>query len=166
MGRLRKRFNDVRRRLREEFDTALRDEYTPKQVAGSFAVGVFVTSLPTLGVGVIVLLAIAYLFAKASKLALFAAVVVFNPVVKWGVYGGSFWLGTLLMGSPASGTPAEISLSATPDIVIRLLVGNLILAVVFAVGAYLVAYRLTLEYRQRNGEIEGIEKAVEKLPKR
>lgn len=106
----------------------------------------FITALPTLGTGVLVFFVVVWLFAGVSKLALFASVLVLNPVVKWGVYGVS---------------RNEISLSAGPEIVVRLFVGNLILAVLLTVVGYVVAYRLTAAYRRRNGGISTIERILE-----
>ena len=146
MDRLRSLRND----LRSEIEGALAGRHTPRQVAGSFALGVFITSLPTFGVGVLAFFAIVWLFASVSKLALFASVLVLNPAVKWGVYGASFWLGSVLLGPVEGVTRSDLSLSAGPEIIVRLLVGNLIIAVVFTSVAYVVAYRLTAAYRRRN----------------
>ena len=164
---VRRRARRLLREVRREIDEALKERHTPRQVAGSFALGVFITSLPTLGFGVLTFFVLAYLFANVSRIALFASVIVLNPVVKWGVYGASFWLGTRLLG-PVQVSVTEVSLSAGPEIVKRLLLGNLILAVVFTVLGYVLAYRLTVEYRRRTGEVgtleETIEETVEKLP--
>ena len=67
--------------VRSEVHDALREQHTPEQVASSFALGVFITALPTLGVGVLAFFVIAYLFENVSKIALFASVIVLNPVV-------------------------------------------------------------------------------------
>ena len=90
------------------------------------------------------------LVERISKLALFASVVVLNPVVKWGVYAASFSLGSVLLGPVPGATPAEISLSAGPGILARLLVGNLILAVVLTAVGYVVVLRLVTSFRARN----------------
>ncbi len=147
--------------LRSEIEGALAGRHTPRQVAGSFALGVFITSLPTFGTGVLAFFLIIWLFASVSKLALFASVLVLNPAVKWGVYGASFWLGSVLLGPVEGVTRSDLSMSAGPEIIVRLLVGNLILAVVFTVIGYVVAYRLTAAYRRRNGGVGSIEKALE-----
>lgn len=116
-------------------------------MAGSFAVGTFVTLLPTLGAGVLLFFVLAYAFDWVSKIALFAAVLEFNPLVKWGAYAASFALGVFILG-PVDGTTAtDVSLSAGPAILTRLLVGNLLLAVVAAIPSYVVVYRLTARYR-------------------
>jgi uncharacterized protein (DUF2062 family) len=153
---LRERLRSLRADLDAEFGAALAERYTPRQVAGSFALGVFITALPTFGVGLLAFLVLVWLFEGISKLALFASVLVLNPVVKWGVYGTSFGLGSHLLGPIEGVSRSELSLSAGPDIVIRLLVGNLILAVVFTVIAYVVAYRLTAAYVRRNGELDSL----------
>jgi uncharacterized protein (DUF2062 family) len=144
----------IRRRLREDRDRAkhllrraLRGDHTTAEVAQSFGLGVFITMLPTLGVGFLVFFVIAVLFDRLSKLALLASAVVFNPVVKWGVYAASFGLGVTLLGPVEGVTTSELSLRAAPEVVLRLVVGNVILAVAAAVPSYFVAYRLVSTYR-------------------
>jgi uncharacterized protein (DUF2062 family) len=163
---LRRRARRVLAKVRRELHEALRETHTPRQVAASFALGIFITALPTLGTGVLLFFLIAYLFSNVSRIALFASVIVLNPVVKWGVYGASFWLGSEILG-PVSGVSVnEVSLSAGPQIVARLLVGNLILAVVFTAVAYVVGYRLTVEYRRRAGEVGVLERYFERFVER
>ena len=166
MGGLRRRLQRYVQRVRQELHDALAEEHTPNQVAYSFAIGVFITALPTLGTGVLMFFIIAYLFANVSRIALFASVLVLNPVAKWGVYGSSFWLGSRLLGPVESMTVQEVSLSAAPEVVVRLVTGNVILAVVFTVIAYVAAYRLTMEYRRRRGEIGAVEERLSGLTDR
>ena len=156
-AQIRQQLVEVRREIRE----ALKEQHTPREVAYSFALGVFITALPTLGTGVLAFFVIAYLFENVSKIALFASVIVLNPVVKWGVYGTSFWLGSSILGPIPGVTWADVSPSAAPDIVARLLVGNLLLAVVLTAVAYVVAYRLTVEYRRRRGDVGIFERVYE-----
>ena len=134
-------------RIRTELRRAFSEDHTPRETARSFAVGTFITMLPTLGAGLLAFLAIAYVFDSVSKIALFASVLVFNPVVKWGVYASSFVLGIALLGPVDGVTAADVSLNAGPEIVVRLLVGNLILAVVATVVSYAIVYRLAVRYR-------------------
>jgi uncharacterized protein (DUF2062 family) len=168
MDRLRAYVRSIRAELKGELEASLDGEYTPQQVAGSFALGVFITALPTLGTGFLLFVLIAYLFSGVSKLALFSSVIVLNPAVKWGVYGTSFWLGSVLLG-PVDGvsrSELSLSLSAAPEVVARLLLGNLILAVLFTVAGYAAAYRLTAAYRRRSKEIGVVEGALERVRNR
>jgi len=141
------RVSAYRNRLRGAVRDTLAEEHTPREIAGSFGLGTFITMLPTLGTGVLVFLALAYVSDRISTVALFASVVVFNPAVKWGVYVASFTLGVVLLGPVEGVTLADASLDAGPAVVVRLLVGNVLLAVVAAVIGYLVVYRLAVAYK-------------------
>lgn len=149
-------------RIREELRKTVAEEHTPREIAGSFALGTFVTMLPTLGLGLLLFVVVAFVSERVSKLALFASVVVFNPAVKWGVYVASVALGVLLLGPVESVGTAEASLAAGPEILLRLLVGNLVLAVVATVASYAVVYRLAVASRRTEvGDI--VADAVEEL---
>jgi len=151
---LRRRVARVREEVKGRLVRSFLEKHTPREVAFSFALGVFITMLPTLGVGVLVFFVLGYLFTRLSKIAMLASVVVFNPVVKWGVYGASYSLGTALLG-PAPGVSFDgVSLSAGPDILARLWLGNLILATIAAIGGYVAGLWLINEFRKRAGDGE------------
>lgn len=146
----------TRERVREKLAEAFIEEHSPQEVAVSFTIGVFVTALPTLGVGLVIFVVLAYLFKQLSKIALFASVLILNPPVKWGVYATSFWLGNRLLGPVPGLSFSDVSAVAGTDILVRLWVGNLILATVFATVAYVGALRLVNEYRRRHGDLESL----------
>lgn len=101
-----------------------------------------------------------YLFDWINKVALAASVVVFNPVGKWGVYITSVTIGFLLLGPVEGFGVGDVpSLDEGSDIVLRLLVGNLILAVV----AYVVVRRLMVAYERDAFPVveEAVTEAVE-----
>jgi uncharacterized protein (DUF2062 family) len=148
---VRQRVEEVLEEVKDRLITAFVEEHTSQEVAFSFSLGVFITALPSLGTGLIVFVALAFLFDRLSKIALFASVVVLNPVVKWGVYAASYSLGRFILG-PAPGvsfSTADISLSAGPDMLVRLWLGNLILATVFSLIGYVLALRIVNEFRRR-----------------
>ncbi|MEM4781317.1 MAG: DUF2062 domain-containing protein [Halalkalicoccus sp.] len=149
---VRERLVGYRAAVREEFEALAAEDHPPGDIAGSFAIGVFITALPTLGTGLLLFVVLAALFERVSKLALFASLLVFNPVAKWGVYAASFWLGTLLLGPAPELADAEVSMAAGSEVVARLVVGNVLLAVVFTVVGYTLALRLVLAYRERNAD--------------
>lgn len=149
-------------RIREELRKTLAEGHPPRETAGSFAVGTFITMLPTMGVGLLLFVVIAFLSDRINRIALFASVVVFNPVMKWGVYVASLALGTLILGPTQDVRFTDVSLDAGPEIVARLLVGNLILAFVATVISYVIIYRLAVAYQASEiGEI--IEETVEEV---
>jgi uncharacterized protein (DUF2062 family) len=161
---VRRRIAGARERVRLKLEEAFVEEHTPREVALSFSIGVFVTALPTLGFGLVIFVVLAYLFKQLSKIALFASVLVLNPAVKWGVYGTSFWIGNRLFGPVPGASLNGISLDAGPGILLRLWVGNLILATAFAVAAYVVAFRLVIAFRLREAETEAEVEAEGLLP--
>ncbi len=143
---VRRRLARTASRVRAELRAAFLEDYTPRQVAISFTLGVFITALPTLGVGFALFVVLSYFFRQLSKIALFASVIILNPPVKWGVYTSSFWLGNQLLGPIPNVTLETISLSLGPDVLARLWLGNLILAVIFAAIAYVAALRLVTKF--------------------
>lgn len=145
-----------RDRIRAELERVVAEEAGAHELATSFAFGAFVTMLPTLGVGLVVLAATVSLSERANGPAMFASVVVFNPFVKWGVYAGSFSLGSLLLGPIPDVTATEISLSAGPEVLVRLLVGNLLLAAVCAAVCYVLVNRFAQQFRRRNAGLDGL----------
>ena len=151
---VRRRLAAYRDRIRGELDRAIAEDHTPHQIAGSFAFGTFVVMLPTLGTGLLLFVVVAAVVAKISRIALFASVLVFNPAMKWGVYGASFWLGTAILGPVGDDSFTEISFAAGPDVIARLLVGNLILAVIAAVVGYVLVLWLVHKYRSRDLDVE------------
>lgn len=148
---VRQRVERVLEEVKERLITAFVEKHTSHEVSFSFGLGVFITALPSLGTGLVVFVVLAFLFDRLSKIALFASVVVLNPVVKWGVYGASYSLGRFILG-PAPGvsfSSADVSLSAGPDILARLWLGNLILAAIFSIAGYFLALRIVNEFRRR-----------------
>ena len=126
---------EIRARLRAAFSVT----HPPHLTGVSFALGLFVLALPNLGVGLVVLAAIGYHFHWANPLALSAAAIVLNPLVKGGVFVASFVLGSMVLGSVPGVSDGDVSLFAGVHVVVRLLVGNLIIAVVLAVVGYFLA---------------------------
>lgn len=163
---LRARFGRYIGKIRVEIYNSFTEEYTARQVAASFSLGTFITMLPTLGTGLLLFVVLVYLFDWINKIALCASVLVFNPVVKWGVYAASFALGFALLGPVAGfGVGDAPSLSEGNAIIVRLLVGNMILAIVAAVLAYVVVYRLLAAYEENQFPVveETVDEFVEEL---
>ncbi|WP_049967685.1 DUF2062 domain-containing protein [Haloferax prahovense] len=147
------RLASIRPRVRSGLERAFAADHTPHEVAASFAFGVFFVAMPTAGTALALFALIAYFVERASRLALVATLVVFNPPVKWAVYGASFWLGSHLLGPVPGASVADVSLSAGLDLLFRQLLGNTILAVALAVVGYAVALQLArLHHRRQRSE--------------
>ncbi|KTG28179.1 DUF2062 domain-containing protein [Haloferax profundi] len=146
---MRERVASVRDRVWTGIERAFAADHTPHEIAASFAFGVFVVAMPTAGTAIALFALVAYFVERASKLALVATLVVFNPPVKWAVYGASFWLGSYLLGPVPGATVADVSLDSGVDIVFRQLLGNAILAVALTVLGYLVVLQIAHVHRRR-----------------
>lgn len=160
-----RRLARLRDEVKERLVTAFVEKHTSREVAFSFSLGVFITALPTLGTGVLVFIVLAALFSRLSKIALLASVVILNPVVKWGVYGASYFLGRVLLGPVPGASFESVSLSLGADVLVRLWLGNLILATAFAIVAYVVGLRLINEFRRRvqTGETQVVDSAPDSV---
>jgi uncharacterized protein (DUF2062 family) len=145
-----------RDQVRADLEAAVAEEVGARDIATSFAVGTFVTMLPTLGTGLVVLGALVAIVERANGPAMFASVAVFNPFVKLGVYAGSFSLGSLLLGPVPGVTAGAVSLSAGSEVLARLVVGNLLLALVVAGCCYVLLNRFTQRLRERQLDIDSV----------
>lgn len=139
---------DYLERVRGALRVAFSADHPPHLLAVSFAFGIFFTTLPTLGAVIPALAWIGYRFEWANTLAFFAAVAILNPLVKGSVYVVSFLIGVQLLGPVPGITSVDVGLDAGGKVLVRLLVGNVILAVGIAIASYLVAYRTARAIRQ------------------
>jgi len=136
-------------RLQARLRAAFAEDHPPRAIARYFAAGIFLTTLPSLGLVIPVLAWIGARFERADRLALLAAMTIMNPLAKGTVYIAGFLLGVQLLGPVAGAGQADIGLDAGRAVLTRLLVGNLVLAAVFAAVAYLFAFRTATVYRRR-----------------
>lgn len=144
------RFARYLERVRGLLRLAVSEDHPPHHVAVSFALGICLTTLPNLGGSILVLAWIGHRFRWANKFAFVTAVGIMNPLVKVSVYLVSFFIGVQLFGSVRGITSADVGLDAGGKVLVRLLVGNVILAVGLAVVGYVVAY-LTVREVRRHG---------------
>lgn len=140
-----------RDRVCRGIERAVAEEHTPHEIAGSFGIGIVIAALPTAGTAFVLFAVIAYLSDRASKLGLFAALIVFNPPVKWGTYVASFYIGTRVLGPVPGLAPTDIStLSLTMgyDVLVRQLFGNLLLAAAAGILGYVIVRQLLMAYHR------------------
>lgn len=145
---LRERVARYRDRIRRELTAAFREEHTPRQIAASFAIGIFVTAMPTGGAGISLFFVFASLWSWVSKPAIFASVAVLNPFVKPAVYVSSFQLGGWILGTSPLHTGA-LSTEAAREAIQQLLVGNLLIAALLSGLSYVLMLHLTRAHRRR-----------------
>lgn len=145
---IRERLVRYRERARRDLTAAFQEEHSEHEVATSFAIGVFVTALPTGGLGIGLFFLLVSLWPWISKPAIFASVAVLNPLVKPVVYVASFQVGGLFVSTPSI-TEATPSPDMAAAAAVQLLVGNVLLAAAFAVVGYGAILHLTRVHRRR-----------------
>lgn len=154
----RSRISTYRRRIREGLEAAFDEELPPTDVASSFSFGLFVAALPNFGLALVLFALLARYIERVSKLALLAAILVMNPPVKWGIYLAGLWLGLHLLGpvpgvSVSSFSVSTLSLSAGPDVFLRVFVGSLVISTAAAVIGYAIALRFIRKLRERDAQL-------------
>ncbi|RQH00029.1 DUF2062 domain-containing protein [Natrarchaeobius oligotrophus] len=137
-----------RDRIRRELTAAFRAEHTPHQVASSFAIGIFVTAMPTGGLGIGLFFVLVSVWSWISKPAIFASVAVLNPAVKPAVYLASFQVGATVLGTDPIPDGETVTESAW-TVVQQLLIGNVLIALALSGIGYVVVLYLTRTNRRR-----------------
>jgi uncharacterized protein len=133
---------------------AFRAERTPHEIGLSFSVAVFVTAMPTGGLGIPLLAGLATWRSWVSKPAMIAAVAVLNPLVKPAVYVASYQVGGVVLSTRGLESTEPFTMSGsiteTASVAIRqLLVGNLLIAAVLSLSGYVVVVHLTKVHRRQ-----------------
>lgn len=150
------RLRNLRARILEELRKAFHEKHTDREIAGSFSIGVFITSLPTLGLGLLLFAVLDRFFESISRLSLVASVVVLNPLVKPLFYLASINLGGIIL-------TRRVAVVRDPETALTfLIVGNLVIAVVASILAYFFALRAVRSYRDEGLDVvKEVEEKVE-----
>ncbi|MFB6311895.1 MAG: DUF2062 domain-containing protein [Salinirussus sp.] len=130
-----------------ELESTFAADRPPRQIALSFAIGLFLIALPNLGASLVVLAGSAYQWSWADARAFSAAALILNPLVKSGVYVASFALGILLLGPVPGGFIGQLDLTVGVGVLTRLIVGNLVLALAISTLGYVVGIYLIRKAR-------------------
>ena len=146
---IRDRLALYRDRVRRALLAAFREEHTPHEIALSFAIGIFITAMPSGGLGIGLFFLFIYWWSWVSKPAIFASVVVLNPIIKPVVYIASYQVGAFLFGTEPRVPSTHSSLETIITIVQLVLIGNLIIALVLSVLSYVTVLHLTRAHRQQ-----------------
>lgn len=146
---IRDRLARYRDRVRRSLLAAFREEHTPHEIALSFAIGIFITAMPSGGLGIGLFFLFVYWWSWVSKPAIFASVVVLNPVIKPVVYLASYKVGAFLFGTEPIVPSTHSSLETIISVIQLLLIGNLIIALVLSAVSYVTVLHLTRMHRQQ-----------------
>ncbi|MBN1943817.1 MAG: DUF2062 domain-containing protein [Phycisphaerae bacterium] len=136
---------------------------TPHRLALGVAIGIFVTWTPTIGLQMVLTVALAWLLG-ANKLVGVPFVWLSNPATIIPVYGPNYLIGCWILDRPADGWHKVIEAirfqgglyervtewyDVTRAIFWELWVGSLVVALVLGVMSYFTMYRMIVVYRTR-----------------
>jgi len=129
------------KKLKEHFKEVLGIKTSPHSIVLGFAIGTFIAILPTLGFTYLIATIVMLVYAKESKIALFGALLIWNPFVLFPIYTLSYRLGDFIL----SGFPEVYPLQVIGQFrytTLRFLIGNFIIAMLFSVTSYFILRKL------------------------
>jgi len=135
-------------KLAHHFAEVLKSKTSPHSIALGFAIGTFISVLPTPGLNIIIGLLIIAILENINKLALFGAYVIWNPFVLVPIYAHSYGLGNMLLGSLPYATFNFVLWDTLYNFTIRFLLGNFIIAVFLSIASYGVVRLLLYIFRK------------------
>jgi uncharacterized protein len=136
-------------KLKKHFHEVISIKKTPKAIAQGFALGTFLAILPTFGLGILIGLLLILIFSKISKVSMFIAFAIWNPIVLAPIAFLSYSLGDLILGEIPV---VEYELTMLQQFFVisrRFLLGNLIIATIASIFSYFIAYFISRKYQQK-----------------
>ncbi|RMG92310.1 MAG: DUF2062 domain-containing protein [Chloroflexi bacterium] len=135
--------------LRQKWQVLADADTSPQQVALAFAVGTFISILPTPGVNTLLAVLAAFLF-RLHKGALLASLAVWNVVVVAPFYALSHLIGQAIWRMVHVSAQATAVPNPTTTLAIGFLLGNFIIAVFLTSTSYAIVRSSVAAYRQKS----------------
>ena len=124
-------------------------DVSPAKLAQGFALGTFISILPTPGLNILLATALLGLFKELNRMALFTALTVWNTLVVAPLYALSGKLGALLFTTKLlQGIGIFIDAYLSPKVA-HFIVGNVTLAVMITAVSYLLVQTAVSLHQQR-----------------
>ena len=142
----------IKNRLKAFFVRIKELQGDPRQIAMGMAIGVFVSITPTIPFHMIIAVALAFLL-KGSKSAAIIGSFLANPITIPFFYVAGFKVGTFILNKPI---PFDVKfesfttlMSLGLDVTIAMIVGSAVLAILPAITAYILTYRVMTTVREK-----------------
>jgi uncharacterized protein (DUF2062 family) len=127
-------------KIKLHFKEVLALKKDPQAIALGFSIGTLIALLPTFGFGILLGLIIMAIFKNISKISMFAAFAILNPLVLIPFYTLSQYLGNFLLGSLPITDIEFTFLQNFYHYSLRFLLGNLIIALAVSIASYFIIY--------------------------
>jgi uncharacterized protein len=146
---MKKIFKRYYEKVKNHFLEVLKVKTSPHEIALGFAVGTFVSVLPTPGLSILLAFLITLIFPKLSKLSLVGALIVWNPLVSSPLYYLSYRIGAWIIGGEPVIRFDVVFWDHVYNLTRRYLVGGTIVAFFSAIASYFVVRILAKIYYSR-----------------
>ena len=129
-------------KIKQHFKEVLRIKTSPHSIAIGFAIGTFLAIFPTLYLAIIPAIIITLIFKKISKIALFAAFVIWSPPVMLSLFPFFYIIGDWILQDII----LESQILSYP---LNFVVGSTIFAIFAATISYILVFYSARLYQQR-----------------
>jgi len=142
--------------LRKAYERFLKIRGEPREIALGLALGIFIGMLPVLGLQTVSAIFFASLF-KWNKFSAALGTLISNPLTIPPLYALTYWLGSKILGLGQrlphlsdSGIETLIHLlQKTPEILLALFIGGILLGLPAAAASYFLSYEALRRYQSR-----------------
>jgi uncharacterized protein len=152
-----------KKKWKKRIKTILTLDSHPGHIALGFAVGVFISFTPFIGIHTLIAIVIAFVF-RLNKVTCVTATWVNTPFTVIPVLGLSYKLGNLMLGEPAVDLNVKsLEWQYLKGHAASLLLGCSIIGFIAAVISYFVCYYLIVRFRQKDETLKEITKEMEEV---
>lgn len=131
----------------EEVSKAFKETHSPREIAISFSIGVFITTMPTMGLGFLLFIVLIKASSKISPIAIFSSALVINPFIKPVFYLASIRIGNIITKS------TRINTSDAFLLIKQLYIGSAVIGLLLAIISYFVILKAVKKYREEELEV-------------
>jgi len=145
----------VKKFLRELREKMVRDPLPPEDVAGGWALGMFVGCAVPFGLQLLVSVPLAFMM-RVSKVGATVGTLVTNPVTIFFIYPAQTWVvynilfGHREMGELPKEWTREAVMALSGPVIASFFLGGLLLALILTPITYFIVKRIVVEYRRRS----------------
>ncbi|HEX9079724.1 MAG TPA: DUF2062 domain-containing protein [Desulfuromonadaceae bacterium] len=150
-------------KIRQKFKAILSLDSHPGHIAAGFAVGVFISFTPFLGLHTPMAIAIAFIF-RLNKLTCLTGAWVNTPLTVVPALAISYKLGRFLRGKPVNELHIKgLEWQHIKPYAKSLLLGSSIIGFVAAVAAYFICYWLVTAFRKKDAGLKELTREMEEV---
>ena len=135
--------------MKHHFHEVIKLKTTPHSIALGFAIGTFISVLPTPGFNILIGLLLVLIFERISKLSLFGAILFWNPIVSIPIYWLNHKVGDLLFASAPVIKYNIVFVDFIYNFSRRYLIGSLINGIIISLLCYFLVWFIASKFKKK-----------------